>query len=212
MNYASNVSVTSPTSLTIRLAAGLGQPYGGEGNIWVSDTTDGYMTATILIGAETATISPNALASGYQDTQINITGDNSDFGDQGNPVVVQVVYAATQEPAINLSVSQSVYSVYAAITDTTHASFPLPAGLGTGKYDVVVNDTTTDISMSIPLTIPVPSLNLSANGYNLPTGTVGTSYTSDPITTYVDTGGGTYSLHFQRHRPAGEPQLQQHQQ
>ena len=71
------VNVINPTELTFQLAAGLPQ---GEGNITVSDAlTDVSMTASILIGAETAAISPNTLTAGYPDTQIDITGDNSDF-------------------------------------------------------------------------------------------------------------------------------------
>lgn|GEM_PF-1553757 len=190
--YAGNVIVKNATSLTFQLAANLGQPNGGEGNIEVSDTADGTLTASINIGSETATISPAALDEGYPNTQINITGDNSNFTDdasQDEDVVVQVVYAATQEPAINLGVSQTVY---ATVTDTTLAYFTLPAGLGVGQYDAVVNDTTTGVSMSIPLTInPAANLALVATGAPLPAGTVGLAYTSQAITTYVTPSGGS---------------------
>jgi kumamolisin len=195
--YAGSPSVTSATSLTFRLAAGLPQ---GEGNIEVSDTTDGSLTASINIGSETATISPNALNEGYPDTRINITGDNSDFTEnalQDEHVVAQVVYAANQEPAINLDVYQAVYAVDAAVTDTTHAYFTLPAGLVAGQYDVVVNDTTAGVSLRIPLTINPPgALALVATATPLPDGAVGLAYTSQAITTYVTASGGARPYSF----------------
>ena len=90
--------------------------------------------------------------------------------------------------------------VNATVTDITHASFILPGfydGLEAGQYDVVVNDIASGVSMSIPLTInPNPHLNLVAHGASLPSGTVGSSYTSNAITTYVFASGGATPYSF----------------
>jgi len=69
-DLGSPVTVTSPTFLTFHLADGLPP---GEGNVVVSDSTDGDMTALVDVGAKTATVSPDALPQGYSYQTISIT-------------------------------------------------------------------------------------------------------------------------------------------
>ena len=80
--------------------------------------------------------------------------------------MVQVVSATTQAPVIDLGGIDS--TVDAAVYNPTDASFLLPAGLANGQYYVVVNDTTTGVSMSILLTIgPLPIVTGISPSYGL---------------------------------------------
>ncbi|MDA8064188.1 MAG: S-layer homology domain-containing protein [Thermaerobacter sp.] len=159
--YVSNVQVQSPTRLTFTMVSGLPD---GQGNISVTDSTDGTLTASLDVGAEAGSVSPTSVTAGYSPTTIDITGVNSAFA--SGAVTAQVVYAANQETAIDLDPPNP--AVEATVTSYTAASFTLPAGLAPGEYDVVVNDITGGVSMSIPLTVMAASPSLTVAPATLP--------------------------------------------